>query len=68
MSTLISLLIIVLICAVVLWLASYALAHTPLDPTLRSIIIAVIALILLLWVLNRFGILGELGFILPALL
>lgn len=57
MSLLLSILIFIIIAAIVLWFASYILAHLPVDATLRNIILALIALILLLVFLQRLGVL-----------
>jgi hypothetical protein len=60
-STLVSILIFILIAALVLWFCSYILSLLPLNPTLKNICLAIIALLLLLIALQRFGILAGLG-------
>jgi len=57
MEPLLSLIIFLIIAAIVLWLVQTIAANLPVTPTLRSIILAVAALLLLLIFLQRVGIL-----------
>ena len=61
MDLLIRLLIGIIIIAVVLWLSRVALAGLPLDSTVRGIIIAIVALICLILLLEYTGILNVVG-------
>ncbi len=55
MEPFLSLLIFIIIAAVVLWLTSLIVAQLPIGPTPRGLILALVALLLLLWFLQRFG-------------
>ncbi len=57
MPLLISILIFLLIAAVVLYFCQYILAQLPIDAGLRSVLLAVIALLILLVFLQRVGVL-----------
>lgn len=61
MSILLSLIVFILVAALVLWFVSYILSLLPIDPTLRNIVLALVALLLLLVALQRFGVLAGLG-------
>lgn len=61
MSTILSLIVFIIIAALVLWFVSYILGLLPIDPTLRNIVLALIAFLLLLIALQRFGVLAGLG-------
>jgi len=50
-----SLLIFIIIAAIVLWLVSLILAQLPIGPTPRGLILALVAAILLIVFLQRFG-------------
>jgi len=60
-SLILSLIIFILVAALVLWLVSYILGLLPIDPTLRNIVLALVALLILIAALQRFGVLGALG-------
>lgn len=61
MSILVSLIVFIIVAALVLWFVSYILTLLPIDPTLRNIVLALVALLLLLVALQRFGVLAGLG-------
>lgn len=61
MDLLIAILIFLVVAVVVLYLASWILAHLPIDTTLRNIILAIIGLLLLIIFLQRVGALAALG-------
>jgi len=50
-----SLLIFIIIAAIVLWLVSLILAQLPIGPTPRGLILALVSAILLIYFLQRFG-------------
>jgi len=55
MEPFLSLLIFIVIAAIVLWLVSLIVAQLPIGPTPRGLIMALVGLLLLLWFLQRFG-------------
>jgi len=55
MEPFLSLLVFVIVCVVVLWLVSFVLTQLPIGPTPRGLILALIGLLLLLYFLQRFG-------------
>ena len=55
MEPFLSLLIFIIIAAIVLWLVSLILAQLPIGPTPRGLILALVAAILLIVFLQRFG-------------
>lgn len=61
MDTLVALIIFIIVAALLLWFVSYILGLLPIDPTLRNIVLALVALLLLLVALQRFGVLAGLG-------
>jgi|GEM_PF-2432425 len=60
MEVLVSLLIFLVGVAIVLWLVSIILDYLPLSQPIRNVILALIALIALVYFLQRFGLLGAL--------
>lgn len=55
MSVILFLLIFLIVCGVVLYLTQMVVANLPVSPMIRSLIIALVALLLLLWLLQHFG-------------
>jgi hypothetical protein len=55
MSVILFLIIFLIVCGVVLYLTQMVVANLPVSPMIRSLIIALVALLLLLWLLQHFG-------------
>lgn len=57
MEPFLSLLVFLVVAAIILWLASYVLANIPVDPMPKNLIMAVIALLLLIYLMRMLGVL-----------
>lgn len=55
MSAILFLIIFLIVCVVVFWLVQAIVANLPITPPLRSLILALTGLLLLLWLLQHFG-------------
>jgi hypothetical protein len=55
MSMLVSLLIWLIVAAIVLWLVNIIVGNLPVSPTVRMLIVAVVALLILIAFLNQTG-------------
>ena len=56
--TLINIVIILIVVGVLLWLVN---TYIPMDGKIRSILNAVVVIVVILWLLQAFGVLGSLG-------
>lgn len=54
-SNCIHIVIAIIVCGLLLWLAE---ANTPMDPTIKTVLRGVVIIVLILWLLNVFGVLG----------
>lgn len=52
---LISILVFLLIACIILWFVHFIVSNLPISPTIRNLIVAIVALILLLYFLQRQG-------------
>ena len=55
MTLIIELLIFLLVAAIIIWLASWIVGNLPVPPMVRNIILAIVGLLLLLYFLQRQG-------------
>jgi len=60
MSGLLSLLIAVIVIALVCYIIFWALGQIPLPPPIRTVIVVLVALVLIIFIVNRFGLLAGL--------
>jgi hypothetical protein len=60
MSGLLSLLIAVIVIALICYILFWALAQIPLPQPIRAVIVVLVAIILIVWIVNRFGLLAGL--------
>jgi hypothetical protein len=60
MSGLLSLLIAVIVIALICYILFWALAQIPLPQPIRAVITVLVAIILIVWIVNRFGLLAGL--------
>jgi ABC-type long-subunit fatty acid transport system fused permease/ATPase subunit len=56
--SLVTVVIVLIVVGVLLWLIN---AYIPMQPTIKSILNAVVIIVVVIWLLQAFGVLGEIG-------
>jgi hypothetical protein len=56
--SLISIVLVLIVAGVIMWLIN---AYIPMQGTIKSLLNAVVVIVLVIWLLQAFGVLGELG-------
>jgi hypothetical protein len=56
--SLITIVVVLVVVGVLLWLIN---AYIPMQPTIKSILNAVVIIVVVIWLLQAFGVLGEVG-------
>jgi hypothetical protein len=56
--SLITIVVVLIVVGVLLWLIN---AYIPMQPTIKSILNAVVIIVVVIWLLQAFGVLGEVG-------